>query len=97
MTPKQLGAVTVRKPMVTSKQTRIEPRRSFTATLVDPTDAHLRNDLAQQRRPRCKRFYSEKARSRPLSAEVDGSARHPLCAAWTFLAAVMDGLLPVTW
>jgi hypothetical protein len=36
-TLKQLGAVTVSKLMVTSKQTRIEPSGSFTAASVDPT------------------------------------------------------------
>ena len=46
-------------------------------TAVDPTEARLRNDLAQQRRTRCETFYSEKPPSRPLSAEADGSARHP--------------------
>ena len=39
-TPKQLGAVTARELMMTSIQTRIEPRSYFPAASVDPTDAH---------------------------------------------------------
>src|SRR5262249_24206512 len=47
-TPKQLGAVTVRKLMVTSKQTRIEPGRSFAAASVDPTEARNSQDLRRR-------------------------------------------------
>src|SRR5262249_7448484 len=38
-TPKQLGAVTVHRQMVTSVQTRTEPRGYFPDASVDPTEA----------------------------------------------------------
>jgi hypothetical protein len=38
-TPKQPGAATVHELMVTSIQTRIEPRSDFPAASVDPTEA----------------------------------------------------------